>query len=153
MREIKFRAWDSNQRVMMYDDDTAKHDVNYWDGVYLSTVGLINSRLSTDNDDYFYWMQYIGRKDKNGKEIYERDIVRILYTDWPSQPQESNGRYSMTLEKYKESISNRGFVIYKADRFCIQFNDDGYCGDICPGRHGEIEVIGNIYENKELLDG
>lgn len=93
-------------------------------------------------------MQYTGLKDKNGVKILESDIVRILYTDWPSNPAPDNEG----LEEYKRSISTIGKIIFKGCRFCIQFTEDGFTGSIHSGTHGEIEVIGNIHEHPELLE-
>lgn len=108
MREIKFRVWDESSAIM--------RSQNEYNAVVVDC--FFNSDLVL--------MQYTGMKDKNGKEIYEGDIVKIAYG----------------IEKpYKEIISE---VIY----------DDGYEVDI--GRlasfHNVCEVIGNIYENPELLE-
>ncbi len=74
MREIKFRAWDNGE--MLYSDSLQKDSPN---------------SAQTSLSKFFAWvgfrpeaiiMEYTGLKDKSGKEIYEGDIVRILYTDW-----------------------------------------------------------------------
>jgi hypothetical protein len=69
-REIKFRAWNKAKKVMVYKNEDFSSD--YWDGVDCSDVQMVNNRFK--NDDY-EWMQYTGLRDKNGKEIYEGDIV------------------------------------------------------------------------------
>ena len=151
MREIKFRAWDPDEKVMMYDDETAAHKMGYWDGVNTSPISMINTQLKEDSLIPDIYMQYTGLKDANGIEIYEGDIVRILYTDWPSNPAPNNEG----LEEYKKSISNIGEVVYSNlfgdAQYEIAIQD--FRGPIAPGPHGEIEVIGNIYENPELLKG
>ena len=62
MREIKFRAWDNKQNKMRNDGFSI-----YYDG----SIQFADSIESKD----FILMQYTGLKDKNGKEIYEGDIL------------------------------------------------------------------------------
>ena len=84
-----------------------------------------------DNAERFELMQYIGLKDKNDKEIYEGDIV-------------------------KDTDSNYiGQVIFDLESLCFttKFQSNELWGFV--PRHGKdnhCEVIGNIYENKELLE-
>lgn len=91
--------------------------------------------------------EYTNLLDKDGKEIYEGDVVRILYTDWPSQI-----GYELSLEEYKKSISRIGRVVYAGGSFSIEFDKNHATGSLFEGTHGEKEVIGNIYENPELIE-
>ncbi len=137
MRTIKFRVWNGNK-------------MHYLDDEYVSE-GIYKSKTKDHK-----LMQYTGLKDKNGVEIYEYDIVRILYTDWCSQHLSSEKHKAMTLEEYKKDISVTGLVEFFEDRWVLNFGEDKkYWGtdrrSIFEGKYGEKEVIGNIYDNPELI--
>ena len=69
--------------------------------------------------------QYTGLHDKNGKEIYEGDILKAPYSDCSTQHK----------------------VYFEDGCFKLQFKD------LDEWSEKEIEIIGNIYENQELLEG
>ena len=117
--------------------------------VYVNGTGEKIWALGFDYEIYsqVVLMQYTGLKDKNGTEIYEGDVVKILYTDWPSQTNEPG-----TLEEYLDSLARTKVVIWSVQGFYVSESVDGYAESMEPGKYGYIEVIGNIYENKELLD-
>jgi len=138
MREIKFRAWDKACNTMIEPDDLR---------IYMNGTVSVNQVWATND---LILLQYTGLHDCKGVGIYESDIVRILYTDWPSNPAPNNEG----LEEYKKSISLIGEVVYcntfgRAE-YEIAIEDDR--GSISPGRHGEIEVIGNIHQRPDLLN-
>lgn len=142
-REIKFRAWHIDSKVMFDVLAIAfqnKQIVVKWHGAERAI-----------KYDQFELMQYTGLKDRHGKEIYEGDIVRILYTDWPS-----NTDPNISMEDYLNSISHIGEVVYDAPEFGIlMVKNDRYgerpIGSFNYGDHGRIEVIGSIYQNPDLL--
>jgi uncharacterized phage protein (TIGR01671 family) len=69
-REIKFRAWNKEKNIMVYnnEDDT----YGYWDGCRNSNVGMVNEILNSKYYEEYEFMQFTGLHDKTGKKIYER---------------------------------------------------------------------------------
>ena len=126
MREFKFRVWSKYTRKM-FDE-----------GYYLSIDGGLfqNDCLDYKNKESFEIMQYTGSKDKNGKEIYEGDIVAVS---------EEYGGHA-----YKPLV-----VDFKA--CCFVLRKANYLADFNPMYNYDFtqvyEIIGNIYENPELLNG
>jgi len=118
MREIKFRAWYANQE-MHYG--IAPIDNKYY--IFFETQKRnahdlqINRAISI--------MQYTGLKDKNGKDIYEGDIVK----------------HATDEGVYKVIFEDGGFYVKNLFEYDFQTINEY-----------PLEVIGNIYENPELLE-
>ncbi|MFW6145531.1 MAG: YopX family protein [bacterium] len=131
MREIKFRAWDKTAETM-YENVNIQAYRGYG-GYNISSEGIFVGV----NCERFILMQYTGLKDKNGQEIYEGDIVK------------GKVRFQGTV------IGVKGQVIYNHCRFVIgEYNCELYqFSNNFDGRGTWIEVIGNKYENPELLEG
>lgn len=139
MREIKFRAWQKNHKKMgvvpkiEWNNEQIKC-VKFDNGINcaprFNTYGLEDWSL-----DCLVLMQYTGLKDKNGVEIYERDVVKCQ---------------AIFGGKLKRFI---GFVTFDVLNCCASI--DGvkeYEGkQEFLHRALRLEVIGNIYENPELL--
>jgi uncharacterized phage protein (TIGR01671 family) len=135
MREIKFRAWDKSANLMLYPSR-----INFGDDGSALTV-LIETRRKDSawsisvHGESGVLMQYTGLKDKNGKEIYEGDIYKITYFVNEINPEEKWGK-----------------IIYNHDGFKLKFpcqSNPIKLGSYSNKNNGE--VIGNIYENPDLL--
>lgn len=134
-REIKFRAWDEELEEMLYTESEEWFD----DGVYF--------RFNKHEDELRHdLMQYTGLKDKNGKEIYEGDILRCkcLKKCKLDSCAEKVIQYKNSLIEWWESGCNLGYRLR---------DSKGKTMMIKPTHLNtmEVEVIGNIYENPEIL--
>lgn len=142
MREIKFRGWDKYYEKLTYFDD---EDYEYKPPFVFRLDQVFKKDSNYDDYEDFEYnditdkveiMQYTGLHDKNGKGIYEGDIVRIpndyeLYGTNAGEAYEVYFAYGGFRLKPKYNSKARGYWL----------EDDN-----------EIEIIGNIYESKELLN-
>ena len=127
-REIKFRAWDKTINKMLFPMEFQNN----------IGVSIPNEYLSCDDTDIFLrcrfetqLMQYTGFKDKNSIEIYEGDILRVIYDGI----EDDDDIISVTYTNTESEVYNYEYVGWT-------FPVDGV----------ELEIIGNIYENKELCN-
>ena len=139
-REIKFRAWDKSDKVMrevyglLYPKisnhgNRDKFMVNMHCSDYEKQKAIILSDFERPLEE-IELMQYTGLKDKNGKEIYEGDIV-------------------------KETFGHTGQVVFQYGAFLLadkkgkivelgEWQDSVVSSVVC-------EIVGNIYENPKIL--
>jgi len=131
MREIKFRAWDKKTETM--NDVWAIHFKGWHDSEinFIEINGLGTDGTEERSEVEVELMQYTGLTDINGKEIYEGDIVR-QYKDWGNND----------LDQIAE-VTCDGTEWYWGEYGCIS---------AALSIHKDTEVIGNIYENPELLE-
>lgn len=133
MREIKFRAWDTENKLWANQNAIAPA---WGDSPYLGAMCISGDEiLQLESNEYLVWQQFTGLKDRNDKEIYEGDIVNII-------------------DPHVETLSE---VVYwtEVGRSYATFGvmGSGTFSDVMAYGNGrEIEVIGNIYEAPELLN-
>lgn len=120
----RYRVWDKEEKRMIYDAENT-YD-NY--PVNISSFGAI-----LDLPNSYDVMQYIGIKDVNSNRIYEKDIVRITTT--------------------QTGETRIGEVIYYDDNACylVETTKEEYFMFMSQDIKS-VEVLGNIHENKELLN-
>lgn len=132
-REIKFRAWNSLQN---------RYDQRF--PLELKDFGDLGYTL-THKYNGFIFQQYTGLKDKNGKEIYEGDICFV------KRPNTFFSKGENMIVEYNE---NNCCFMYKYNRsdwnWCFG-NSGHYLIGKNNGNSTVCEIIGNIYENPNLL--
>lgn len=131
MKDIKFRAWDYDTNTMIYPDSKLE-TIFCFDRVGLSVYQGNGSELSS-----FELMQYTGLKDKNGTEIYEGDIIEY-HSD-------------IINTFYKINKINR-VVEYKYGMYGIEGIEKGTHIPFANILKYKYKVIGNIYQNSDLLE-
>lgn len=146
-RYIKFRAWDTVKREMVYNVGIFpfnSSDICKFEGNCFLIIGNAKNR--------FIPMQFTGARDKNEKYIYEHDIVKWKYP------------YSST---YHQSDEILGVVTWNKHNcgFEVRQLTEGFYGYGCGSKarlkfydmkknfdFDDLEVVGNIYENPESLN-
>ena len=137
MREIKFRAWHKEKKKMLSYGELFNIDCSGEYPFLALAAGHYEDCIEPLKVEL---MQYTGLQDKNGVDIYEGDIIKADYN----------------FEGYPYNIC--GFIVFFNGSFCAKtqeetfviFNNNRPLMDLV---RDSIEIIGNIYENPELLEG
>ncbi|MFY0521410.1 YopX family protein [Lysinibacillus sp. UGB7] len=125
-REIKFRAWVENESVKSGPYPFMNHHIEFMGGLINDIFATSGIKPLNPLHNKITYMQYTGLKDKHGKEIFEGDIVQF------KSARDITERYEVEYTDYGEW----GIGVH---RLAMRFK--------------AFEVIGNIYENLELLEG
>lgn len=125
MREIKYRMWNKKENKM-YEVGEINFD---YKRIFMKNYNMyIYSSYSFEDVEL---MQFTGLHDKNGKEIYESDIVEVT----------------------RQCIWEKGIVVFIDGCFFIKVKETLLALYECEPNNYELKVIGNIYENPDLLKG
>lgn len=131
MRELKFRAWDKKKNDW-FDDEGS---------LYIELNGNINfgwnGEVMDDYTDRIILLQYTGTKDVNGVEIYECDIVH-----------DDEFVYLVRFGEFTDSDDFQEPVQRQKGFYIVDIHTD----ETFPFYSMRYRVIGNAYENKDLLE-
>lgn len=143
MSEYKFRAWDNKTKEMLEVSEA----------IFIN--GEIADYHATGDQAISGWrggdtvMQFSGLQDKNGKDIYESDIVQIYQANYdvPDNPDVVITKDYVGTVLFEDGQFKNTVPGYTAETLIVNRLDD---------TDGQVlrlvEVIGNLYENKELLN-
>lgn len=138
MRTIKFRSKDIGSNEWVYG--------HYTEGCWIDpTNEKVTKRYIIHGEDGFLHDidpetlgEFTGIVDNNGKEIYEGDIVRHPYID----------PIFRALVEAGDGVTSE--VVFHDGAFVIKYDEDDFIYLDGFTRHGHVEVVGNIYDNKEV---
>ena len=141
MREIKFRAWHRRNRIMYWFNLLWGNTTQAGGG----WVGMVDApsepkykggdnRMQVDPCDCDI-MQYTGLKDKNGVEIYEGDVVVL-------------GQSDAGVVVWQDDVTGFAWVHPDIDPADVDMSEDG----LGSFETKQLEIIGNIHENGDLLN-
>lgn len=151
MRTIKFRAWDRKEKEIIYDALEIKN-IGLGDG---SVIARSDAQRGNDLD----WMQFTGLLDKNGKEIFEGDIVMLNCgsDDGATIRHKITATIGWDINGWVARIPDKKVVVKGGSEKGKKLSwreIHSWCGmhDCLSDTWVKREVIGNIYENPELIE-
>lgn len=161
MRRTFFRAWDAKTGKMITDKVEAETNkftnttlvTNH--GVLYITTTKAGTKVELDTK-HIVIMQFTGLKDKNGKEIFEGDIVFVRpFIDFKKYGiiKFVDGAFRVVWVLKAHGLNKNGeYLTFDSDVVEWEYIKRVFGEDILGDVSSKIEVIGNIYENPELVD-
>jgi uncharacterized phage protein (TIGR01671 family) len=173
-REHKYQLWDKEENKMYQCVTIACTNKNKWTPLIYTSDNIING---IDHDNYEL-LEYIGIKDKNETEIYTGYIVKIITREIIGERKHGSGRKSYTTTEYG-NIESIGVVKYGKSKYPydkvstyyvdtdnkVEYGTYFFADKPSDGKTttsyiikkpieiiNDVEVLGNIYQNLELLE-
>lgn len=153
---FNFRFWDKKNNLMIYpSEQLSDEEYTKLEKIYLKDEWYITPEITlTDSLNYFdnrpfEIMQCTGLKDKNGKLIYEGDILDLYVSSkklYRYQVKYEIGSFMLVSQDEIFDFKNVwNDNVYPLSQLYFEYQNEENCIDQC-------EVVGNIYENPELLE-
>lgn len=137
MRKIKFKGWDTIKKVMYSAEEMGQDELT----INPDGRGFVNVNGSYTNSSQYMThiipLEYTGLKDKDEKDIYEKDIIETEHISY-----NVHGSYEGMVKKY-------GVVEFNYGKFGLSMTNGGFEDISFSSKYHKI--IGNIYSNPELL--
>lgn len=144
MRELKFRAWNTEAKIMI--------DLQKVTPLALAiNPAIVGARTGVyvPDDDRIIVMQFTGLRDKNGREIFEGDVVK-----WGHNVNTIGAGMGVCFDGGFEEGTGKVEItplgIFFGDTKAL-WDMDGYLENSLDENIGELEIAGNIYDNPELV--
>ena len=157
---LKFRAWDKKLKSFVNHDKLAGYFGITFDGKIMYTAPFMDKDFS----EQLELEQYTGLKDKNGKDIFEGDIVKYATKKVFCETKKCEENESILIGKHcpdcGKKLEYKDFVItakvsFSEGGFCFEYHNEEYdtiWATYCAENYIEWkEVVGNIHQNTDLL--
>lgn len=142
MKKIQFRAIG---KLMKGNDVGERHKL------FFTLDDLMRGQPNFAYPEHFDFSEWTGLFDKNGKEVYEGDIMKVLDRDWVDAEKDTN-IYIVYWYKGGFMLVNKVGIEEKEKDIPNTYNKDWLETSLYKGYgRDKFEIIGNIYENPELI--